>query len=67
MLTKNRTVARETDLEIEKYTDIFAQGDARQVRTIKSKSCFVYINRFSTYVMNEQTHKNGQQKKLIIV
>ena len=38
-------IARETDLEIKckKYTDVFAQGDVSEVRTIKSKSCFVYI------------------------
>ena len=36
-----------------KNTDIFAQDDVSEFRTIKSKS--------STYVINEQTHKNRQQ------
>ena len=42
----------------------FAQGDAREVRTIKSKSCFVYAFP-ATAVMNDQTHKNGQQDILL--
>ena len=40
-------IAQETNLKLKlnckKYTDIFAQGDANEVRPIKSKSCFVYI------------------------
>ena len=47
-----------------KYTSL---SDMSEVRTIKSKSCFVYIKRCSTYVMNEWMNKHIKRTQNLVL
>ena len=58
-------ISRETDMEIKiaKNIQTSLRKATRVKLELKQKTRLVLFtkNRFSTYVMNEQTHRNGQQ------